>query len=123
MPSFDREAFLAAARAAAQPRLVGVTLPGIGSCWVRPLTAGDWIDAHAVKARLQGEKVEVTPRISMAIGLAQNLCGPEGEPLFDVSSLEDLKTLAALPMDAVTAALASAGDLAASKVEAAGPNA
>ena len=123
MPSFDREAFLAAARAAAKPRLIGVTLPGIGSCWVRPLTAGDWIDSHAVTAKLQGDKVEITPRIRMAIGLAQNLCGPEGESLFDVGSLEDLKTLAALPMDAVTAALTSAGELAANRVEAAGPNA
>lgn len=120
---FDKEAFIAAVRAAAQPRMVGVTLPGIGSCWVRPLTAGDWIDAHAVAAKLQADKVEITSRIRMAIGLAQNLCGPDGEALFDVGSLADLKTLAALPMDAVAEAMGIAAELADRKAGPDDPNA
>lgn len=123
MQAFDKEAFIAAVRAAAQPRMVGVTLPGIGSCWVRPLTAGDWVDAHAVAAKLEADKIEITSRIRMAIGLAQNLCGPEGEALFDVGNLEDLKTLAALPMDAVAQAMGTAGELADRKLGPADPNA
>jgi hypothetical protein len=109
--SFDREAFRAAVRAAAQPRLAGVTLPGIGHCFVRPLTAGDWVDSHSARARLEADGVPVTPRLRMAIGLAQNLCGPSGEALFDVMSLDDLQTLAALPADAVADALGKAREL------------
>lgn len=106
--SFDREAFRAAVRAAAQLRLAGVTLPGIGSCFVRPLTAGDWVDSHSARLRLEADGVEVTPRLRMAIGLAQNLCGPSGESLFSVTSLDDLELLASLPVDAVMDALVKA---------------
>lgn len=120
---FDREAFLSAVRAAAQPRLIGVELPGIGHCWVRPLTAGDWVDSHAAISKHEAAGVEITPRIRMAVGLAQNLCGPEGESLFDVGSLDDLEALAGLPMDAVSIALAKAGQVNAAKVEAESPNA
>lgn len=108
--SFDREAFRAAVRAAAQPRLSGVTLPGIGHCFVRPLTAGDWVDSHSARATLKAQGVEITPRLRMAIGLAQNLCGPSGESLFSVSSMEDLEMLANLPVDSVSEALSKAAD-------------
>lgn len=107
--SFDREAFLEAARAAAQPKLVGVTLAGVGECWVRPLTAGDWMNAQAAEAKLKAEGVEITPAVRMAIGLAHNLCGPAGEALFDGSNRADIETLAGLPMDSVTGALVKAG--------------
>lgn len=120
--NFDREAFLAAARAAAAPRLTGVTLPGIGACWVRPLTAGDWIDSHAATLKHEAAGVEITPRIRMAIGLAQNLCGPSGEALFDLTNLDDLTTLAALPVDAVSEALGVSADFGAKKLEPADPN-
>ena len=125
MAGFDKAAFLAAARAAAAPRLAGVTLPGVGSCWVRPLTAGDWVDAQAAAQKLQAEGVAVTPRLRMAIGLAQNLCDDVGDPLFDINSVDDLKTLAGLPVDAVGEAIAMASE-AASKplpVEPGDPNA
>lgn len=120
---FDREAFLSAIRAAAQPRLIGVELPGIGSCWVRPLTAGDWVDSHVAISKHEAAGVEITPRIRMAVGLAQNLCGPAGEPLFDVGNLDDLQTLATLPMDVVSTALARAGEVNTGKLEADDPNA
>ena len=109
--SFDREAFRAAVKAAAQPKLAGVTLPGIGSAWVRPLTAGDWVDAHSARRALEKQGVDITPRLHMAIGLAQNLCGPSGEAIFSPSSLEDLQMLADLPMDVVADAMAKAGDV------------
>jgi hypothetical protein len=108
---FDREAFRAAARKAAEPSLVGVNLPGIGAAWVRPLSAGDWVDSHSVRASLEKRGVEFTPRLRMAVGLAQNLCGPDGAAIFDANSLEDLQTLAALPLDKVADALAKAGEM------------
>lgn len=120
--AFDREAFLAAFRAAAKPRLMTVELPGIGQCWVRPLTAGDWIDAHAATAKLEADGVEVTAAMRMAIGLAQNLCGPEGEALFDVYRIEDLRALASLPMESVSSALAKAGEVNATRTESVSPN-
>ena len=120
---FDREAFIAAARAAATPKLVGVTLAGIGSCWVRPLTAGDWVNAQAMQVKLTGDGVEITPAMRMAIGLAQNLCGEEGQPIFDVNSLDHLKLLAGLPMEAVTEAMVKAGELRAMPAGGADPNA
>lgn len=120
---FDRDAFISALRAAAQPRLVGVELPGIGRCWVRPLTAGDWMDSYTSISKHEAAGIEITPAIRMAVGLAQNLCGPEGEALFDVSSMDDLRVLAALPMDVVSAALAAAGQVNASTSETDDPNA
>lgn len=119
---FDREAFRAAVKAAAQPKLAGVTLPGIGAAWVRPLTAGDWVDAHSARQSLEKQGVEITPRLRMAIGLAQNLCGPSGEQIFSPSSVEDLQMLADLPMDVVADAMAKAGDVNAAP-EGADPNA
>jgi hypothetical protein len=122
MAAFDRDAFLAAARAAAQPRLIGVTLPGVGSCWVRPLTAGDWVDAQTAVNKLQADGVDVTPRVRMAIGLAQNLCDDRGAALFDLASLEDLSTLAGLPMDAVAEAIGRTREEKPAPVETADPN-
>ena len=121
--AWDREAFLAAVQAAAKPRIVGVTLAGVGACWVRPLTAGDWINAQAAQNALKGHGVEVTPALRMAIGLAQNLCGPEGEALFDLNNRDHLNTLAALPMDSVQAALIEAGRLRDAAAGDPGPNA
>jgi hypothetical protein len=123
MAHFDRDAFIAAARAAAKPRLVGVNLPGVGSCWVRPLTAGDWIDAQTAISKLQADGVEITPRLRMAIGLAQNLCDDVGHALFDLSSMDDLNTLAALPIDAVAQAISKVSDIGTEPVEASDPNA
>lgn len=120
---FDREAFLAAARAAAAPKLVGVTLAGVGACWVRPLTAGDWVNAQAAEAKLRADGVDVTPAMRMAIGLAQNLCGDQGQPIFEVNNLEHLQLLAGLPMEAVTEAMLKAGELRAIPAGAADPKA
>jgi hypothetical protein len=111
MNTFDRAAFRAAVAVAAELRLVGVDMPGIGHCWVRRLTMGDWVTASAAVAKLQAQGVEVTPALRAAIGLAQNLCGPDGESLFEVDSLSDLKMLAALPSEQVAAALVKAGEV------------
>lgn len=109
MQPFDREAFLAAAKAAAQPQLFGVTLPGIGDCWVRPLTFGDEMASHAAREALQAQGVTLDRPTLAALRLAQNLCGPSGEPVFDPANAEHLRILAALPVDVVADALVKAG--------------
>lgn len=120
---FDREAFIAAAREASRPRLVGVTIQGVGSCWVRPLTAGDWVNAQAAEARHAQAGIEITPSMRMAIGLAQNLCGDQGQPIFDVNNLEHLTMLAGLSMDAVSEAMVKAGEIRLMPSEGSDPNA
>lgn len=110
--AFDKAAFRAKAKALAELRLLAVHLPGIGECWVRPLSAGDWVDSSVAQARLKEANVEVTARVRMAIGLAQNLCDDQGKPIFSIADLDDLNTLAALPMDVVNEALSKAQSLA-----------
>jgi len=110
--AFDKAAFRAkvaeAARSAAE--LIGVDLPGIGRCWVRGQTFGDEMEAAAARQHHEAAGVKLSASQHAAIRLAQNLCGPAGEPLFDIQNLEDLNLLAALPLEQVGAALSAAGE-------------
>jgi len=111
MDGFDREAFRAAAAQAAAPQLVGVDMPGIGHCWVRARSFGDEMAAVAARDAIKASGVDLSRDLLAAVHLAQNLCGPQGEPIFDPCNLDDLKTLAALPLDAVGDALLKAGQV------------
>jgi hypothetical protein len=97
----DRAAFLAAAFAAAQPSLKGVTLPGVGDCWQRPLTAGDVLDAQDARDALAAAGLPADRKVNMAIGLAQTLCDEAGQPLFDPHNPDHVRALVALPWAAV----------------------
>ena len=115
----DRAAFLAALQAAAQPVLQGVTLPGVGDCFKRQVTAGDVLDAEDARAALQAAGLTVDRKVNVAIGLAQCLCDEAGNPLLDPCNADHVRMLVALPWETLRGALGA--DKAAT--EAAGPNA
>lgn len=101
----DRAAFLAALAQAAAPRLRGVTLPGIGACYMRPVTAGDVFDAESARAALTAAGVEIKQKVNIAIGLAQSLCDESGAPLLDPANADHIRQLLALPWETVSAAM------------------
>jgi len=101
----DRAAFLAALAQAAAPRLRGVTLPGIGACYMRPVTAGDVFDAESARAALTAAGVEITQKVNIAIGLAQSLCDESGAPLLDPANADHIRQLLALPWETVSVAM------------------
>jgi hypothetical protein len=111
--AFDKAAFRAkaaeAAKAAAE--VLPVTLPGIGACWVRPLTFGDEMEATAARQQHEAAGVTLSRALLSAMRLAQNLCDEAGAAIFDITSLEDLQILAALPTDQVADALIKAGEV------------
>lgn len=109
----DRAAFLAALAQAASLRLRGVTLPGIGACYMRPVTAGDVFDAESARAALAAAGVEVTQKVNIAIGLAQSLCDESGAPLLDPANADHIRQLLALPWETVSAAMQDPGATAA----------
>lgn len=99
--SFDAEAFVAAAQALAGQALKAVTLPGLPPCFYRQLTAGDVLDAADIRSDLTAGGVEISRRVNIAIGLAQQLCGPAGQPIFDPRNKAHLATLEGLPWSSV----------------------
>jgi hypothetical protein len=111
---FDPAAFIAAAQALASQPLKAVSLPGLPPCFKRVLTAGDVIDAAACRDKLVAAGLPVDAKVNVAIGLAQALCGPAGQPIFDAGNRAHIELLAALPWEAVRS-VAGAED--------AGPNA
>jgi len=115
----DRTAFLAAMAAAAEPALQGVSLPGVGDCFRRPLTAGDVLDAQDAREALQAAGMAIDRKVNMAIGLAQTLCDESGNPLLDAQNADHVRMLAALPWATVRGVLRA--DQAATEPD--GPNA
>lgn len=111
--AFDPAAFLAAAKALAERPLTPVTMPGLPPCFKRTLTAGDVIDASGARERLQTAGLEPGRKVDIAIGLAQSLCGPGGEPIFDAGNREHIELLMSIPWYSIGSV--AAGD--------AGPNA
>jgi hypothetical protein len=106
---FDPAAFVAAATAAAKVKTYPVDLPGVGACWVRALTFGDEMASFGAREALAAQGVVMNRQNLAAMRLAQNLCGPEGEPIFDPGNAEHLKVLAALPLESIGEALMQAG--------------
>ena len=111
---FDPAAFIAAAQALASQPLKAVNLPGLPPCFKRVLTAGDVIDAAAFRDKLAAAGLVLDAKVNVAIGLAQSLCSPTGQPIFDASNRAHVELIAALPWEAVRS-VAGAED--------AGPNA
>jgi hypothetical protein len=48
--------------------------------------------------------------MSMAVGLAQVICGPDGESVFDIHSEDHLKLLASLPWESVRSLMVEEGN-------------
>lgn len=101
----DRAAFLAALQAAATPALKPAHLPGVGSCWQRPVTAGDVIDADDAREALKAAGLTITRKVNVAIGLAQALCDELGNPLLDPHNPDHIRLLIAQPWDVLKGAL------------------
>lgn len=99
--SFDPAAFVAAAQALSEKSLKPVSLPGLPPCFRRHLTAGDVLDAADIRAGLKAEGLEPSRAVDIAIGLAQALCGPAGQPIFDARQRAHIEILKALPWEAV----------------------
>lgn len=99
--NFDPAAFVAAAQALAEKALKPVALPGLPPCFRRHLTAGDVLDAAEVRASLQSDGLEPSRAVDIAIGLAQSLCGPAGQRIFDARNRQHIEILKALPWEAV----------------------
>lgn len=98
---FDQAAFIAAAQALSAKPLKAVTLPGLPPCFKRVLTAGDVLDAAAVREQLKAGGMEVNSKVNVAIGLAQALCGPAGQPIFEASNRQHIELLISLPWESV----------------------
>lgn len=94
---FDAAAFMAALQAAATKPPRPVTLPGVGQAFKREITVSDVEEAGEIRAAMAKDGQEVTRKLSIAIGLAQSLCGPNGVALFDPRNDAHLAMLAALP--------------------------
>lgn len=99
--AFDAAAFMAALQAAAAKPPRPVTLPGVGQAFKREITVEDVETAGEIRAAMAKEDGEVSRKMSIAIGLAQTLCGPDGVSLFDPRNADHLATLAALPWSVV----------------------
>jgi hypothetical protein len=93
----DRSAFLAALQAAAQPALTGTTLPGVGACFKRAVTAGDVLDADDARDALKAAGLTIDRKVNVAIGLAQTLCDESGGHLLDPQSPDHIRLLIAQP--------------------------
>ena len=101
----DRAAFLAALQAAAQPALTPTTLPGVGACFKRPVTAGDVLDADDARDALKAAGLAIDRKVNVAIGLAQTLCDESGRPLLDPHKADHIRLLMAQPWSVLRGAL------------------
>ena len=92
----DRAAFLAALQAAAHPALTPTSLPGVGACFKRAVTAGDVLDADDAREALTAAGLTVDRKVNVAIGLAQTLCDEAGQPLLDPHNPDHIRLLIAV---------------------------
>lgn len=107
---FDPAAFLVAARELAQPKLREVNIQGLPRCYRRELNAGDIIDAAQHRDTLKAAGLEPNRKVDIAIGLAQGLCGPQGEAIFDAGNREHIELLISLPWESVRSVIAGDGE-------------
>jgi hypothetical protein len=97
---FDAAKFIDAARAASKTKPVSITLPGLGAAFKKKLTVADIEQAGAIRAKLSTDG-KLDRSMSIAVGLAQAICGPDGACVFDVGNDDHLAILAALPWESV----------------------
>lgn len=98
--AFDKAAIRAAMQAVAEQAAAvkPLTIPGVGRVFKRELLVADVEQAQSLRAKLAEKHPELGERgLGMAVGLAQTLCGPDGEPIFDPENVEDIKLLAGVP--------------------------
>ncbi len=101
----DHAAFLAALQATAQPALTPTTLPGVGACYKRAVTAGDVLDADDARDALKAAGLPEGRKVNVAIGLAQTLCDESGRPLLDPKNPDHIRLLIAQPWSVLRVAL------------------
>jgi len=98
MSKFDAAAIIKAAEALANEKPKPVNLPGIGALFKRRLNFGDIEAAEQI-----GEPYTVNGvldrKTRVAIGVAQMLCGPDGEPIFDASNKDHIGLIVKIPWD------------------------
>ena len=87
----DRAALRAAVMAASNPPPVPLKVPGLGAVYVMVQTA-----YTADVARELLAKHQANDRLNVGRSLATILCDADGELLFDVGDIEDVKALAKL---------------------------
>lgn len=116
----DRAAILAALQSSAQAAMRPVTLPGIGVCYKRQLTAGDVLDADEIRDHLKASGLVVDRKVNMAIGLSQVLCDEAGAQILDPKDPAHIKLLINQPWAVLRAAVGA--DEAALPQEGADPN-
>jgi hypothetical protein len=108
--AFDPAAFLAALQSAAVVAPKPVTLPGVGACFKRALTTGDVLDAEDHRQALEAAGLKPDRKANMAIGLAQTLCGPTGQPVLNASDPAHIALLTALPWSVIKGLLGDDAD-------------
>lgn len=97
---FDAAAIRAAMKLAAEQAkaLKPITIPQVGRMYKRDLLVADVEEAQSLRVKLAEKHPELSKRgLGMAVGLAQTLCGPDGECIFDAESIEDIQLLASVP--------------------------
>jgi hypothetical protein len=97
---FDAAKFIEAARAASKSKPVAINLPTIGAAFKKKLTVADIEHAGAVREKLSSAG-KLDRSMSIAVGLAQSICGPDSKCVFDVDNSDHLDILAALPWESV----------------------
>ncbi len=96
--AFDVAAFRAAIQAVGNQQPKPITVPGVGKCFKREVSVADVTEAQALRKELAGQLPGLGERrLGIAIGLAQTLCGPDGTPVFDATSPDDVAMLAKVP--------------------------
>lgn len=100
----DRTAFISALQAnAAAKRLKQVTVPGLGTVFLRPATIGD--TEEEIASMGAGKTNGLSRRI------ARMICDASGEPLLDANSPDDIALLASQPESVLTQLSQAAGML------------
>lgn len=98
--TFDPAAFRAALQSAIAAAVTPVTLPGIGAAFRRDVTVADVHEAADIAAE-HAKTLALTPKqISVGVGLAQALCGPDGVRIFDPYNGEHVEQLSRMPWSA-----------------------
>lgn len=110
-PTQDLQAaFKAAVAEMSKQKAVLIKPQGLPECYRLAATADDVITGSEIIDAMKERHGDQLPKAaSVAVRAAQVICDADGKRLFDPNSLDDLKTLAALPWETLSD-LAGASD-------------
>jgi hypothetical protein len=97
---FDKTAFMAAMRAAANPKPLQIDVDGLGVCYVRAITAGQGSELAGMDS--------VDKKYENVRNVAIVLCDADGNLLFDAKNEGDLELLSQQKAGAINAILQAA---------------